>query len=142
MMGLCEFFLLFFVFFLTPMRQSPSSIGSSASRAKLAPDSALKSDFTRAARVTGWFGFVFALMQFLASPLLGSLSDRFGRRPVSLISSAGLGLDYVLMAVAPNVSWLFVGRLISGVSAATLPPPAPTSPTSPRRKSAPLALGC
>ena len=99
-------------------------------------------DFTRAARVTGWFGFVFALMQFLASPLLGSLSDRFGRRPVLLISSAGLGLDYVLMAVAPNVSWLFVGRLISGVSAATLPPPAPTSPTSPRRKSAPLALGC
>lgn len=76
-------------------------------------------DFTRAARVTGWFGFVFALMQFLASPLLGSLSDRFGRRPVLLISSAGLGLDYVLMAVAPSVSWLFVGRLISGVSAAT-----------------------
>lgn len=76
-------------------------------------------DHARAAEMTGVFGFAWALMQFLASPLLGSLSDRFGRRPVLLLSSLGLGLDYILMAVAPNLGWLFVGRVISGVTAAT-----------------------
>jgi MFS transporter, DHA1 family, tetracycline resistance protein len=73
----------------------------------------------KAAQVTGIFSFAWALMQFLASPLIGSLSDRFGRRPVLLLSSLGLGLDYVLMALAPNLGWLFVGRLISGVTTAT-----------------------
>lgn len=76
-------------------------------------------DHARAAQVTGIFGFAWALMQFLASPVLGSLSDRFGRRPVLLLSSLGLGLDYVLMALAPSLSWLFLGRVISGVTAAT-----------------------
>lgn len=76
-------------------------------------------DHARAAQMTGIFGFVWALMQFLASPVLGSLSDRFGRRPVLLLSSLGLGLDYVLMALAPNLFWLFVGRVVSGVTAAT-----------------------
>lgn len=76
-------------------------------------------DHARAAEVTGIFGFGWALMQFLASPLLGSLSDRFGRRPVLLLSSLGLGLDYVAMALAPNLAWLFVGRVISGITAAT-----------------------
>jgi DHA1 family tetracycline resistance protein-like MFS transporter len=59
-------------------------------------------------------------MQFFFSPVLGSLSDRFGRRPVVLISNFGLGLDYILMALAPNLWWLFAGRVISGVSAATI----------------------
>src|SRR6266436_7539392 len=59
-------------------------------------------------------------MQFLFSPLLGALSDRFGRRPVILISNFGLGLDYILMALAPNLWWLFVGRVISGISAASI----------------------
>ncbi|HRC84030.1 MAG TPA: TCR/Tet family MFS transporter [Thermoanaerobaculia bacterium] len=76
-------------------------------------------DTARAARLYGLFGTAWALMQFLAAPLLGALSDRFGRRPVLLLSLAGLGLDYVLMALAPNLAWLFVGRLISGVTAAS-----------------------
>lgn len=76
-------------------------------------------DLASAARVSGVFSFAWALMQFLAGPVLGSLSDRFGRRPVLLLSSLGLGLDYVLMALAPNLSWLFLGRLISGITAAT-----------------------
>ena len=76
-------------------------------------------DHARAAEVTGVFSFAWALMQFVASPVLGSLSDRFGRRPVLLLSSLGLGLDYVLMALAPNLQWLFIGRVVSGITAAT-----------------------
>lgn len=76
-------------------------------------------DHARAAEVTGVFGFAWALMQFLASPVLGSLSDRYGRRPVLLLSSLGLGLDYILMALAPNLQWLFLGRVVSGITAAT-----------------------
>ncbi|MDX2224974.1 MAG: TCR/Tet family MFS transporter [Rhodospirillaceae bacterium] len=75
-------------------------------------------DTAAAATVLGIFGTAWAVMQFFAAPVLGSLSDRYGRRPVILISLAGLGLDYVLMALAPNIGWLFVGRLISGVTAA------------------------
>ena len=59
-------------------------------------------------------------MQFLFSPVLGALSDRFGRRPVILLSNFGLGLDYVLMALAPSLCWLFVGRVISGITAASI----------------------
>jgi DHA1 family tetracycline resistance protein-like MFS transporter len=75
----------------------------------------------RAARVYGLFGTTWALMQFLFSPMLGALSDRFGRRRVILISNFGLGLDYILMALAPTLSWLFVGRVISGITAASIP---------------------
>ncbi|HEX4949082.1 MAG TPA: TCR/Tet family MFS transporter [Blastocatellia bacterium] len=73
----------------------------------------------QAATYYGLFGTVWALMQFFFSPVLGTLSDRFGRRPVILISCLGLGLDYVLMALAPNLAWLFVGRVISGITAAS-----------------------
>jgi DHA1 family tetracycline resistance protein-like MFS transporter len=76
-------------------------------------------DTASAARIYGIFGTTFALMQLVFSPLLGALSDRFGRRPVLLLSILGLGLDYVLMALAPSLAWLFVGRVISGISAAT-----------------------
>jgi MFS transporter, DHA1 family, tetracycline resistance protein len=72
-----------------------------------------------AADVYGLFGTVWALMQFLFSPVQGALSDRFGRRPVILSSNIGLGLDYILMAVAPSLAVLFVGRLISGMTAAS-----------------------
>lgn len=72
-----------------------------------------------AVRMTGAFGLVWALMQFLFSPVLGALSDRFGRRPVILASNFGLGLDYVLMALAPSLGWLFLGRVISGITAAS-----------------------
>ena len=74
----------------------------------------------RAAIVYGVFGTAWALMQFLFSPMLGSLSDRFGRRPIILLSNFGLGLDYILMALAPNWHWLFVGRVISGITAASI----------------------
>ncbi|MBI3784139.1 MAG: TCR/Tet family MFS transporter [Deltaproteobacteria bacterium] len=72
-----------------------------------------------AATIFGVFSTVFAAMQFLFSPFLGALSDRFGRRPVVLISNLGLGLDYIVMAAAPSVYWLLLGRTISGICAAT-----------------------
>lgn len=72
-----------------------------------------------AAEVLGVFGTAWALMQFIFSPLLGALSDRYGRRAVILISCLGLALDYFLMALAPNLAWLFVGRVISGICAAS-----------------------
>ena len=76
-------------------------------------------DTARAAVIYGWFGTAWALMQFLFSPLIGALSDRFGRRPVLLLSCFGLGLDYILMALAPSLSWLFLGRVLSGITAAS-----------------------
>ena len=77
-------------------------------------------DTPRSAEVLGLFGTAWALMQFLFSPTLGALSDRFGRRPVMLISNAGLALDYILMALAPSLAWLFVGRVISGITSASI----------------------
>ena len=74
-----------------------------------------------AADWNGAFGTVFALMQFFFSPVLGVLSDRFGRRPVILLSNLGLGLDYMVMAIAPTMSWLFVGRIISGITTSSIP---------------------
>ena len=59
-------------------------------------------------------------MQFLFSPVLGALSDRFGRRPVLLVSLAGAAADYVLMALAPNMAWLYVGRVLSGITGASM----------------------
>jgi MFS transporter, DHA1 family, tetracycline resistance protein len=72
-----------------------------------------------AAVIYGLFNTVFALMQFFFSPVIGSLSDRFGRRPLILASNVGLGLNYALMAWAPTLQWLFIGRLISGVTGAS-----------------------
>lgn len=79
----------------------------------------LGGDTARAARIYGIFATAWAFMQFVASPILGSLSDRFGRRPIILISVTGLGLDYIFMALAPSLEWLFVGRMISGVTSAS-----------------------
>ena len=72
-----------------------------------------------AAQYGGWLLFVYALMQFLSSPVMGNLSDRFGRRPVLLISLLIFAFDYILMAWAPSIGWLFLGRLIAGISAST-----------------------
>jgi DHA1 family tetracycline resistance protein-like MFS transporter len=80
----------------------------------------LGGDTARAAEIYGIFGTAWALMQFLISPLHGALSDRFGRRPLILLSNFGLGFDYILMALAPNLWWLFVGRVISGITAASI----------------------
>ena len=76
---------------------------------------------SRTAETIGIFASVFAAMQFFFSPVLGSLSDRFGRRPIVLLSNFGLGLDYVLMALAPSLSFLFVGRVLAGITASSVP---------------------
>jgi MFS transporter, DHA1 family, tetracycline resistance protein len=83
-------------------------------------ESFVNNDTASAARIFGLFGTAWALMQFVFSPILGSLSDRFGRRPVVLLSNFGLGLDYVLMALAPSLAWLFLGRVISGITSASI----------------------
>src|SRR3954447_17999538 len=77
-------------------------------------------DTASAARIFGLFGTAWALMQFFFSPILGALSDRFERRPVVLLSNLGTALDYVLMAVAALLVLLFVGRVISGITTATI----------------------
>jgi len=76
-------------------------------------------DTAQAAEIYGLMGTAWALMQFSCSPIQGALSDQYGRRPVVLLSNLGLGLDYVFMALAPNVSWLFVGRTISGMASSS-----------------------
>jgi len=76
-------------------------------------------DTAKAAVVLGWFAMLWAAMQFFAAPILGSLSDRYGRRPVILLSCFGLGIDFIIMAMAPSLTWLFIGRLISGVTSAS-----------------------
>src|SRR5947207_1605280 len=81
----------------------------------------LGGNMKNAADWNGWFGLLFALMQFFFSPVLGVLSDKFGRRPVILLSNLGLGLDYIVMAVAPSMSWLFLGRIISGITTSSIP---------------------
>jgi MFS transporter, DHA1 family, tetracycline resistance protein len=78
-------------------------------------------DFARASTVTGYFSFAWATMQFIFSPILGALSDRFGRRPVILISCFGLAFDYAIMALAPSLAWLFLGRVISGITTSNIP---------------------
>jgi DHA1 family tetracycline resistance protein-like MFS transporter len=76
-------------------------------------------NIARASDMLGYFGLIWNLMQFLFLPVLGAWSDRFGRRPVILISCLGLGLDYIFMALAPSLRWLYVGRLISGINVST-----------------------
>ncbi len=78
-------------------------------------------NMSMAATQTGVFAFVWAAMQFVFAPVMGALSDRFGRRPVVLLSNFGLGCDYIMMAVAPTLSWLFLGRVISGITSASFP---------------------
>ena len=81
----------------------------------------LGGQMTSAATWTTWFTLVFALMQFFCSPILGVLSDQVGRRPIILLSNLGLGLDYIVMALAPTIQWLFLGRIISGITTSSIP---------------------
>ena len=74
---------------------------------------------TEAGVYNGIFNATWALMQFIFAPLLGALSDKFGRRPVLILSALGLGADYIVQALAPNLSWLFLGRVISGITSAS-----------------------
>jgi len=78
-------------------------------------------DVPAAAIIAGVFATVWAAMQFVFAPLIGAASDRFGRRPVILLSNFGLGLDYIFMALAPTLPWLFVGRVISGITSSSYP---------------------
>ena len=75
----------------------------------------------RASEYLGFFITTFALVQFVFSPVLGLLSDRFGRRPVILLSNFGLAVDYIIMALAPSLNWLFLGRALAGLSASSIP---------------------
>ena len=77
------------------------------------------SDVAEASTVGGWLLFLYAFMQFVFAPILGGLSDQYGRRPVLLIALLGLGLDNFLLAFAPNLSWLVIGRIIAGVCGAS-----------------------
>src|SRR4051794_12763399 len=77
-------------------------------------------NLTAASRTYGFLTALYSLMQFVCAPLLGSLSDRFGRRPVILVSLLGSALDYMFLAFAPSLGWFFVGRLIAGVTGANI----------------------
>ncbi|MGH9330052.1 MAG: TCR/Tet family MFS transporter [Vicinamibacterales bacterium] len=77
---------------------------------------------SRAAIYGGWLAFVYAVLQFVCAPVLGNLSDRFGRRPVLLYAVSSLGIDYGIMGLAPTLAWLFVGRAIAGIAGASFTP--------------------
>ncbi len=72
-----------------------------------------------AAPIAGWLTLAYASMQFIFSPILGNLSDRYGRKPILLASLAALSVDYILMGLAPTLAWLFIGRIIAGIAGAT-----------------------
>jgi len=80
----------------------------------------VSNNYAHAAVIIGLFGTVWALMQFFWSPLLGMLSDRVGRRPVILVSNAVTVIDYAIMALAPNLWWLFAGRVLSGIATSNM----------------------
>jgi DHA1 family tetracycline resistance protein-like MFS transporter len=81
----------------------------------------LHGNMARSSEYMGLFVTTWALMQFFFSPILGMLSDRYGRRPVILLSNFGLGLDYAVMALAPTIGWLFLGRILSGICSSSMP---------------------
>ncbi|MBL3547991.1 TCR/Tet family MFS transporter [Chryseobacterium sp. KMC2] len=80
----------------------------------------IHSDLSEAAKYGGWLGFAYAITQFIFAPIVGNLSDQYGRRPIILISLFGFSIDYVLLAIAPSMGWLFFGRIIAGLTGASL----------------------
>src|SRR5450432_3379736 len=74
---------------------------------------------SRAAELNGLLTFAYALMLFICAPVMGNLSDRYGRRPVLLFSLLGFGIDYIFLALAPSIGWLFLGRVIAGLGGAS-----------------------
>jgi DHA1 family tetracycline resistance protein-like MFS transporter len=74
---------------------------------------------SEATKYSGWLTFAYAIMQFLFAPVIGNLSDQYGRRPVLLFSLFGFAIDYVLLSLAPNIAWLFAGRIIAGITGAS-----------------------
>ena len=79
-----------------------------------------RGDEARAAEMLGVFAILWATMQFLFSPLIGALSDKYGRRPVIMVSCVGLAIDYIFVALAPSIAWLFIGRILCGMTASTM----------------------
>lgn len=77
-------------------------------------------DISEAAKIGGWLTFAYAIVQFICAPLIGNLSDKYGRRPIILISLFAFSLDYVLLAFAPTITWLFIGRIIAGITGASI----------------------
>ena len=75
---------------------------------------------SEAAMYSGWLMFSYATLQFLFAPILGGLSDQFGRRPVILLSLFGFGINYIVLAIAPDIVWLFIGRIFQGIMGASL----------------------
>lgn len=80
----------------------------------------IHSDLSEAAKYGGWLGFAYAITQFIFAPIVGNLSDQYGRRPIILISLLGFAIDYILLALAPSIGWLFFGRIISGLTGASI----------------------
>src|SRR4028119_1774650 len=74
---------------------------------------------SEASKYGGWLTFAYAFMQFLFAPVLGNLSDKYGRRPILLFSLLGFGVDYIFLSLAPTIGWLFVGRVIAGITGAS-----------------------
>jgi len=77
-------------------------------------------DISEAAKIGGWLTFAYAITQFLFAPVIGNLSDKYGRRPIILISLFAFALDYVLLSMAPTITWLFIGRVIAGLTGASI----------------------
>ncbi|WP_339660001.1 TCR/Tet family MFS transporter [uncultured Polaribacter sp.] len=80
----------------------------------------IQGDISEAAKIGGWITFAYAIAQFIFAPLVGNLSDKYGRRPIILISLFGFTLDYILLALAPTITWLFIGRIIAGITGASI----------------------
>ncbi len=76
-------------------------------------------NISEASKWGGWLTFAYAIMQFIFAPVLGNLSDKYGRRPILLFSLAGFGVDYIFLSLAPTIGWLFVGRIIAGITGAS-----------------------
>jgi MFS transporter, DHA1 family, tetracycline resistance protein len=74
---------------------------------------------SQASQWGGWLTFAYAIMQFVCAPIIGNLSDKYGRRPVLLFSLMGFGIDYLFLAFAPTIWWLFLGRIIAGITGAS-----------------------
>lgn len=77
-------------------------------------------DISEAAKYGGWLAFAYSITQFVFSPVIGNLSDKYGRRPIILISLFGFSLDYFFLSVAPTIGWLFVGRILAGITGASI----------------------
>lgn len=79
----------------------------------------INGDISDASKWGGWLTFVYAIMQFICAPVMGALSDKYGRRPVLLVSLLGFGVDYLFLSFAPTIGWFFVGRVIAGITGAS-----------------------